>query len=91
MTEEILKKLAAVNSVEELKAVLAENDIQLEEGVTPEAFFETMKNGSDELNEDDLSDVSGGAIGIKSPSVSWAARKLGISIAVYIAKYLTRR
>lgn len=88
MTEEILKKLAAVESVEELKAVLAENDIQLEEGVTPEQFFETMTNGNDELTEDDLGDVSGGVV--ITTTVALAAA-LGISVAVYIAKYLRRR
>ena len=90
MTEEILKELAKVETVEELNAVLAEKGIELEEGVTPEAFLEAMKSGGDELSEDDLGDVAGGLIGIYSPSISRKARKLGISIAVYIARFICR-
>ena len=89
MTEEILQKLAEVETVEELNAVLEANNIPLEEGVTPEAFLAAMKSDSDELNEDALDDVAGGT------DISWAmrqaAKKLCISIALYIKKYLRKR
>ena len=89
MTEEILKELAKVETVEELNAVLAANNIQLEEGVTPEAFLDAMKNGDGELSEDDLGDVAGGVV--ITLGMTLAAAALGISIARYIAKYLRRR
>lgn len=59
MTEEILAKLTKAESVEELTAILAENGIELEEGITPEALLAQMK-AEGELNEDALDNVAGG-------------------------------
>jgi hypothetical protein len=87
MTEEILIKLANVNTVEELNAILAENNIALEEGVTPEAFLEALK-ADEELSEDALDDVAGGVF---MPTVGIAATlmaiRLGMSLASYLRKY----
>ena len=85
MTEEILVKLANVNTVEELNAILAENNVALEEGVTPEAFLAELKAESDELNVDDLDNVAGGII-ITTAMVLKAA-VLGLSIAAFIKRY----
>ena len=57
MTEEILSKLAEVNSEEEFFTVLAENGIGPDEAA---AFIEHLQNTPDELNEDDLDSVAGG-------------------------------
>ena len=83
MSEEILVKLANVNTVEELNAVLAENGAKLEEGVTPEAFLEALRSGGDELTEDALDDVAGGLV----TPVAILAAALGISVALYIKRY----
>ena len=57
MNEEILNKLAEVNSEEEFFQILAENDIGPEEAA---AFIEYLQNTPEELNEDDLENVAGG-------------------------------
>lgn len=86
--EELVKKLAAVETVEELNKVLADNDIVLEDGITAEQFLEAMKGGADEeLSEDDLMDVSGGVSKIFLRS---AARAAGMAVAKYIA-YMKKR
>ena len=59
MTEEILAKLVKAESVEELTAILAENNITLEDGITPEALLAQLK-AEGELNEDALDNVAGG-------------------------------
>ena len=61
MNEELMKKLANVDTVEELNALLAENNIELEDGLTPEAFLETLKASDEELDADALDDVAGGS------------------------------
>lgn len=59
--EELLKKLAEAESPEALLAVMAENNMALEEGLSAEEFFDTLHAPlEDELSEDDLTDVSGG-------------------------------
>lgn len=85
MNEEMMIKLANVETADELNAILNENDLVLEEGVTPELFLETLNADSDELSADDLDGVAGGIV------VTWAmtlaARRLGLSIAAYLKRY----
>ena len=59
MNEEILNKLAEVNTEEEFFQIMAENDISPEEAA---AFIEYLRNTPEELNEDDLDNVAGGAV-----------------------------
>lgn len=84
--EELMKKLAAVETVDGLNKVFAENNIVLEDGVTAEQFLEAMKgSANEELGEDDLMDVSGGAL--FGPKIRGKAREVGIAIAKYLKKY----
>ena len=85
MNEELMIKLANVDTVEELNAILAENGITLEEGVTPEAFLAELKSGSDELNVDDLDNVAGGVQITKL--IILAAVRVGLSVAQYLKRY----
>jgi hypothetical protein len=59
MNEEILTKLADVNTEEEFFQIMAENDIGPEEAA---AFIEYLRNTPEELGEDDLDNVAGGAV-----------------------------
>ena len=58
MKEEILSKLAEVNTEEEFFQILAENDIGPEEAA---AFINHLQNTPEELDEEMLENVAGGA------------------------------
>ena len=62
--EEFLKGLVECSTPDELMKILQENEVELEEGLTPEEAFMAVKQyQNDELNEDALSEqVSGGSI-----------------------------
>lgn len=88
--DDLLEKLGAVETVDELNKILAENGIALEEGITAEQFLATMKGEvSDELGEDDLDAVAGG-VRITAAMIR-AAAQLGLAIAIYIARYIRKR
>lgn len=85
--EELMKKLAAVETVEELMKVFEENSITLEEGVTAQQFLDTMKGTqNEELNEDDLDDVSGGIIVSTTAAAAVVAGAAGLALALYLRK-----
>lgn len=59
--EEFLKGLVEVSAPAELAELLKNNDVQLEEGITIEEAFDTIKKQENaELSDADLDDVSGG-------------------------------
>jgi len=59
--EEFLKGLVEVSTPAELAELLKNNDVQLEEGITIEEAFDTIKKQENaELSDADLDDVSGG-------------------------------
>lgn len=88
--DDLLEQLAAVETVEELNKVLAENGIALEEGVTAEQFLATLKaEDNGELSEDDLDAVAGGVV--ITTAMILAAAVIGISIAVYLRRYYRKR
>ena len=85
----LMEKLATVATAEELTKVFAEYNIVLEKGVTAQQFLNTMRGSkSDELNEDDLDDVSGGVI--ITPTIIAAATVAGLSLAAYLKYYLAK-
>ena len=88
--DERLEKLAAVNTVEQLNQFMAETGFTLDEGVTAEQFLAAMKSEvSDELGEDDLDAVAGGVL--ITTGMLWTAARLGLPIAIYIARYVLGR
>ena len=59
--EEFLKGLVEVSTPAELSELLKNNDVELEESITIEEAFDTIKKQeSAELSDADLDDVSGG-------------------------------
>lgn len=87
---ELMEKLATVATAEELTKVFAEYSIVLEEGVTAQQFLHTMRDiNSDELDENNLDDVSGGVI--ITPTIIAAATVAGLSLAAYLRYYLAKR
>lgn len=57
MNEELLNKLAEVETEEEALNILKENNVNFEDAA---AFIAQIHNDSEELSEDDLDDVAGG-------------------------------
>jgi hypothetical protein len=84
--EELMQKFANAKNVDELAAVLAENNIALGDDLTAEKLFEIINNPpaeSDELDADALEDVSGGAVVIMGPVI-------GYGVARAVAKLIKR-
>ena len=80
-SEAFEQEMAMVNSLEEMQALFARNGVEL----TSEEIVALCKQINvlaceGELGEDDLEDVSGGAIGIRSvrpsPTMIWLIKKL---------------
>lgn len=61
--DELLKGIVTADTADELMAVLKENEIQLEEGLSPEHAFELVQSArTEELGEQELESVSGGIL-----------------------------
>lgn len=85
---ELMEKLSGVETAEELVKVLEEQGVALEPGVDAQQFLNAMKNPveSDELGEEDLDGVSGGAVPFIAGGIA-----LGIGAAYAIAKLLKKK
>jgi hypothetical protein len=59
--DELMKGLVECSTPDELMKILKENELELEEGLTPEEAFKAVKEyQNDEVNDDQLENVSGG-------------------------------
>ena len=59
--DELLKGLVECSTPDELMKILKENELELEEGLTPEEAFKAVKEyQNDEVSEEALENVSGG-------------------------------
>ena len=59
----LLEGLVDVQTPDDLAKLLAENNIELEEGLSMEKAFELVKKGqTDELTEEDVENVNGGIV-----------------------------
>lgn len=62
--EKLMQGIAEVTTPEEMMKLFSENNIELEEGLTPQEAFDCIQKGKNgELNEKELEDVNGGVIG----------------------------
>ena len=86
--EEFLKGLVECTTPDELMKVLKDNNIELEEGLTPEAAFKAVKQyQNDELNEESLEAVSGGSITVGTMLLATGAFVLAGSALAFFGGY----
>ena len=89
--EELMEGIAAVETAEELAELLAQHNIQLEDGLTTEKAFELIQaqqNG--ELNEESLDDVAGGIAPLVAAGAV-AAFTIGGAALTFIGGYAVQK
>lgn len=78
--EALMEALETVSAPEELKAVLAQHNVTLENDAELEQLFDAIKHSSsEELDEDSLENVSGGTV-LLAPFIGVS---IGMAYAVY--------
>ena len=81
--EKLMEALDKVNSPEELAAVFAEYNVDLGSMTIEEAYKKIKEEPTDELGEDSLDDVSGGAVQLVVAGA--------IAAGVLIGRYVSRK
>lgn len=86
--DDFLKGLVECSTPEELMVILNNNDIQLEEGLTPEEAFKAVKQyQTDELDEEALENVSGGSITVGTALAATGALILAGAALSFLGGY----
>lgn len=85
--EKFMVSLVEMKTPEEFSEILKEADVKLEEGLTVEDAFEMVKNRENqELNDEELNDVSGG-LGIGVALGAAGALALGAAGIRFLTSY----